>query len=229
MSVFRKIRVTCPNCQTVQDFRVAHSVNADLRDDLRLAILGDEFQRVTCSNCTEPFRLEPEFTFVDVGRHLWIAALPLRRSAKWKSEEDNARVLFDGVYGPRAPLPVQDVGRGLQPRLVFGWAALREKLLVNELELDDATVELCKAAVMRNSQAAQIGAQTELRLLGVTDGDLVFAWILAADETVGDTIRVKRSLYDLIAADEAGDWSALRSDFTEGMFVDLNRLTIAAG
>jgi hypothetical protein len=172
MSVFRDIHVDCPNCGARQAFKISHSVNADLRDDLRLSILADEFQRVVCTECTTPFRLEPELTFVDVGRHLWIAALPLPRSARWKSEEEHAAELFQRVYGPRAPQPVQEVGRGLAPRLVFGW-------------------------------------------------------ILASDETIGDTMRVKRALYDQIAADEDGAWADLRADISAGYFVDLNRLTIA--
>jgi hypothetical protein len=166
-------------------------------------------------------------TFVDVGRHLWIAALPLPRSARWKSVEEHAAELFQRVYGPRAPQPVQEVGRGLAPRLVFGWGALREKLLVNELGLEDAVIELCKAVILRGSTEAQMEARTELRLLGSDDGDLVFGWILASDETIGDTMRVKRALYDQIAADEDGAWADLRADISAGYFVDLNRLTIA--
>lgn len=231
MSVFRTMTVVCPACQTAQEFRGAHSVNADLRDDLRVSILNDEFQRTVCTRCERPFRIAPHFTFVDVGRSQWIAAFPLPRLAHWDADEARAGELFRATYTGSAPQQLQAVGRGLKPRVVFGWAALREKLLMSEHELDDVTVELCKAAVLRSSPGGvPIDAQTELRLLAVEgEGEqqqLVFGWILAADESVGDVVRVRRALYDTIAEDTDGGWAGLRGQLDTGLFVDLNRLVV---
>jgi CpXC protein len=227
MSVFRKMTVVCPACQAAQDFRGAHSVNADLRDDLRLAILNDEFQRVVCEQCERPFRIAPHFTFVDVGRSQWIAAFPLPRLAHWDADESRAQSLFHATYTGTAPQALQAVGRALKPRVVFGWAGLREKLLLAEHELDDVVVELCKAAVLRSSPGGvPVDAQTELRLLAVEGDDLVFGWILAADESVGDVVRVRRALYDSIGEDADGGWAGLHGQLDGGMFVDLNRLMV---
>jgi len=39
-------------------------------------------------------------------------------------------------------------------------------------------------------------------------------------------MRVKRELYDEIAADAGGDWKALREQLGAGMLVDINRLLV---
>jgi hypothetical protein len=57
-------------------------------------------------------------------------------------------------------------------------------------------------------------------------GELVFAWIYAATEAIGDTMRVKRALYDMVTAEEPSDWDDLRGDLSGGIFVDLNRLLV---
>ena len=48
------------------------------------------------------------------------------------------------------------MGEGFQPRLVFGWPALREKLLCASLSLNDVDLELlkwlsCAASLARRS------------------------------------------------------------------------------
>ena len=131
--------------------------------------------------------------------------------------------------GHRAIELLRKTGAMLQPRMTFGWAALREKVLIADLALDDATVELCKAAVLRASKAVPLSAGIELRLVDADDDALTMVWIRSAFESPGDALRVSRRLYDEIAEDAGGDWSALRGELTQGMFVDLSRLLLEPG
>ena len=229
MALFTTIEVPCPACATRVSFRAAGSVNVDRAPELRRAILDGRFQRAMCTKCGNEFRYAPEFAYIDTGRRQWIAAYPLDRMRRWSGEERQAREIFDRVYGPSAIELLRKIGAMLQPRMTFGWAALREKVLIADLALDDATVELCKAAVLRASKAVPLSAGIELRLVDADDDALTMVWTRSAFESPGDALRVSRRLYDEIAEDAGGDWSALRGELTQGMFVDLSRLLLEPG
>ncbi|MGZ5241058.1 MAG: hypothetical protein ACXWCN_13120, partial [Caldimonas sp.] len=137
-----------------------------------------------------------------------------------------AEARFERVYGPRSSPFIQAIGKRLVRRLAFGWAAVREKLVIADLGLDDVTVELCKSAVLRASASAPVGLGAEMRLLGADETHLGFAWLRSLDESVLQTVRANRKLYDEIAADEGGEWKPLRGQLG-GMLVDLERLLVA--
>src|SRR6185369_543785 len=126
-----------------------------------------------------------------------------------------------------APAAARAIGKTVKPRITFGWPALREKLVVSELGLDDVVVEACKAAVMRGSRELPFNAETDLRLLNLNGDKLVMGWQRAADGTIGDMLGVPKKLYDAIAANEDGRWSSLRDEFEGQLFVDLNRMLVA--
>src|SRR5437879_9048961 len=79
MSMFQTMTVNCPECGTAVDFKAVISVNADRRSDLRAAIIDGSFQRQPCPKCGKDFRLDPELTYVDVGRGQWIAVFPVAK------------------------------------------------------------------------------------------------------------------------------------------------------
>lgn len=223
MSIFRPISLPCPSCQAKVGFQAVHSVNADRRPDLRADILAQTFQQERCPACGAQFRLDPEFNLMDTKRGQWVAAAPLAKLSDWVEVEKHARELFDRAHGPESNPMAQEIGKGLTPRITFGWPALREKLLVSEYGLDDVVLELCKMFIMRNSDSP-ISAETELRLIDVVDADLVMGWTIAADGTPGPSMRLARTVYDQIAEDEEGDWEDLAANFDDVLFVDLNRL-----
>jgi hypothetical protein len=113
----------------------------------------------------------------------------------------------------------------MQPRVVFGWPAVREKLLCQELGLEDVTLELLKVAILRDVQQPPFADTTELRLVDGDDVMLRFAWFDAADETELARLAVPRPVYRGVAADGAA-WAGLRAAFQGAAFVDLNRLLV---
>src|SRR5262245_26253514 len=135
MSKFQSAAVACPACGASVEFDVVLSVNADRRPDLRDAILAGTFQSQECPDCRKPFRLDPEFTYLDIGRNLWILVQPVDRLERWDELEDQARESFAVAYGPDAPRFAQELGKSVKPRVTFGWAALREKLYAAEQKL----------------------------------------------------------------------------------------------
>jgi CpXC protein len=226
MSKFQTIALACPACGEPVDFEAVGSVNADRRPDLRTAILDFSFQRLPCPKCGTSFRLDPEFSYLDVGRGQWIGAFPLAKLGQWRGVEQQARATFARAYGDQAPAAAREIGKNMRPRITFGWAGVREKLVAVEHQLDDVTLELVKMAIVRGRDNSPFGKDTELRLVHVEAAYLGMAWILAVNESIVEPLRVPRSLYDEIVADAAG-WDALRKELSSQFFVDMNRLLVA--
>jgi hypothetical protein len=226
MSLFRTLEVSCPACGAKSAFEAVHSVNADRRPDLRTAILANEFQRVECASCGAGFRLDPGFNYIDVRRGQWIAAAAVVDVAEWKAREDAARAVFALAWGDGAGDAAREIGARLTPRLTFGWPALREKILAVEHGLDDVVLEACKAVAMRGATDLPVDAEAGLRLVDAGKDRLVMSWVRSADNAVGDSLVVPRSLHDAIAADAAGEWQDFKGDFAGALFVDLDRLLV---
>ena len=126
----------------------------------------------------------------------------------------------------RAVGAARELGAGLKPRVVFGLAAFREKLLAKEHELDDVDLELLKIAILRNSPESPLSPTIELRFIEVTDeGNLAFAWLEAENERVVEMLQTPRDTYNEIAADHT-DWQPLREELSAGPFVDMSRLMV---
>lgn len=223
MSLFKTQQLNCPSCARPLRFETVHSVNADRRPDLRVAILDGSFQRMNCPHCDARFRLDCDFTLLDIGRGQWIVAAPVARIAQWEALENEARDLFARAYGDAAGGVARELGRKLKPRVVFGWPALREKLLAADLGLDDIALEACKAAAIRSGVPMPGLAVAELRLIGGDAQDLLLAWERSYDGATAEVLKVPRALHDEIVADAGGGWAAFRAGFDAAFFVDLKR------
>lgn len=222
MSIFRTVDMPCPACGTPARFELVYSVNADRRPDLRDAILDGRFQRETCTRCGTAFRVEPEFTYIDVGRGQYVGAWPQAMRPRWKECAAKTRAAFDDAMGSRAPPEAQALGAGVAVRVVFGWRALEEKLRARGMGIDDVTLELAKLAAMRSSEDTPAPGRRALRLVGERDGDLLLAWVGGSATDDPGLLRVPRAVLDEIEAAPA-DWAALRAMVAEGEVVDFQR------
>ena len=227
MSLFQTETARCPYCRGTVTFEVVYSVNADRRPDLRAQILDGSFQRETCAGCGKPMRMQPDFAYVDVGRGQWILVEPSAGLATWPALEGAAKETFAIAYGEGASRLAREIGRGLVARVTFGWAALREKLVCREAELDDVALECTKMLMLRGLAEVPLADDVDLRLVGVTASELAFAWLRSSDKVATETLTVPRKLYAGVA-DEPEAWSALRGPLTSGLYVDLNRLLVPA-
>lgn len=225
MSVFGLFNIPCPLCAEPVAFDVAQSVNAGRAPDLRDAILDGSFQRESCPHCGTAFRLDPRFTYVDDGRGQWMLAAPMRDLPDWGAIEQQALATFERSYGAGAGEMARMLGRDLAVRLVFGWAALREKLVCAEAGLDDATLELLKLSMIRSENGALMGDDVALRLIEADTTMLTLGLIDPETEELEERITVPRGAYDAIAAAPEA-WATLRAQITSGPLVDLDRLLV---
>jgi hypothetical protein len=224
MSLFSPVECVCPQCGALDPTALVASVNADRRPDLRAQIIDGTFQTRECALCGTAWRMPPNFTYMHLERDQWIVAEPPESLAQWIEAEERTLEVFNTGYGPTAPSAAREIGATLHPRLVFGWPALREKLLAIDLGLEDVSLELLKIAVLRDVAAPPFADQSELRLDGGDATTLRLAWMDSASEARLATLAVPRDVYDDVAGDAA--WDELRADVTAGPFVDINRLLV---
>lgn len=224
MSIFHTATVACANCGTKVAAQRTASLNADRRPDLRAAVLAGTFQSTKCAKCGTAMRLPPHLVYLDLGHNQWIAAEPVTLLEQWPEAEADAQKAYDHAFGEEATPAAQEIGEELKPRLVFGWTALREKLIADDLGLDDVTLELLKMALMREVDEPPIADQTELRLVGGTAETLTFAWVVAATEQHLVQLDMPRDIYDDVAGDTEA-WASARALFDGKLMVDLRRLT----
>lgn len=223
MSLFNVANITCAKCGHVYTMDVVGSVNADRRPDLREDILADRFQDSECPECKNRFRMEPLFSYADVGRNQWIACMPARDMARYRAGEASAKALFERSYGPGAPKAAREVGETLMPRVTFGWPAVREKLLIRELDLDDVVVEEVKLDLMRRIPRAPMQAGIEIRLIGMDDDRMRFQWLGSEDESIKAEVSIGKELYDVIAGNP-DEWKEVRELLTDGYFIDMQKM-----
>jgi hypothetical protein len=224
MSMFHTETVTCPVCEATSEQTFATSVNADRRPDLRQDILDDRFQRLTCSACGAEFRFAPHLTYLNVDRGQWILTMAAPQRPFWESLEAGALEIYNDSFGPDAPNAARAIGERLTPRITFGWSGLREKLLCDDLGINDVELELLKVLLMRTVEASAVTTRAALRLLEAdAAGDLRLAW--RADDTEGadDILTVPRRLLDGIR-EQGAAWDALRAEISNGPFVDATKL-----
>ncbi len=226
MSIFRNQTVACPSCGSDVSFEVVFSVNADRRPDLRDEIIARRFQEETCGQCKTAFRLEPQLTYYDLRRGQWLAVQPITEKGNWAAREQECREIYEQAYGEKASDAARALGEGITPRLVFGWAAFREKLIVAEAGLDDRCLERLKLALLRCLPRLPWGQTAELRLVEVKGGKLALAWIEAWKDAAVEVLEVDRALYDQMA-DTRGAWAGLMSESEAAFYVDMERQIFA--
>jgi hypothetical protein len=224
MSYERSIDVDCPACGESFPFHARFSVLADRHPKLRDGVLDGSLMRQRCPSCDKVLRLEPEMTYLDMGRGQWILVRPAAEVTGWAELEQTAATLFERSFGARAPKVAREMATDLTVRLAFGWPGLREKLMARELGLDDVSLELVKLAVLRGMSDPPLSDTIELRLMAADDEQLTLAWIRADAETGVETVEVPRALYDEVMV--SPEWQPLRAALGQGAFVDMNRLLV---
>lgn len=226
MSIFHPVHIQCAACGHTNTVQRTASVNADRRPDLRAAILDGSFQQETCGQCGVTLRIPPYLTYLDVARKQWFMVESADKIEDFEALEDSARSTWERGFGSRGTPFAQELAQGMRCRLVLGWPALREKLIADDLGLDDLSLELCKLGLLRDMPSPPLADQTELRLIEGNAQTLVMVWRELATEQAVQAFEVPRSRYDEVV-ERADDWAEMRAKFDGALLVDWRRLMFA--
>lgn len=131
--------LTCPHCHC----EVTHTLHPFLdlakHPKQKLAILTDSLFSVTCPSCTKQFTVLHELLVVDETQQVALLLAPRSQVRE-----------LDGAVTGRQDLEAYTL------RLVTTSAALKEKILLLDSNLDDRTIELCKLYLAMYMQKPEV-------------------------------------------------------------------------
>lgn len=173
MSTFVPSTIDCP-CGERYLVEVANGLHISARPDVRQQILDGTFHRFHCPNCGATTQVDVLLAFTDFPKRQWFtiapsAALPHRKRYIELANQGFAQTM----QAPTAPPLVKQWSGEMTRRLMFGLAALREKLTTFDAGLDDRAIELLKIQLLRDLRG-NFAADDYFHLVAVSDGELMF-------------------------------------------------------
>lgn len=215
MSTFVPSTIAC-RCGERYPVEVADGLHISLRPDLRQQILDGTFHRFFCPACGMTTMVDRLLSFTDFPRRQWFTVAP-SHGLPWRRQWlDVAQKGFQATMVENAPEMVVGWGREMTRRLMFGLAALREKLIISDAGLDDRVVELLKVQIVRDLRG-EFSPDHYFHLVEVKDDALMFERT-HPDEIIR-SVPLPRRLYDDLAREpELPRWIELA--FPDGLLID---------
>ncbi|MGA9772208.1 MAG: CpXC domain-containing protein [Blastocatellia bacterium] len=168
MAVFhpQTVRCVCGNSLVVQ---LADSINVKRSPESRDRILRGELHKAACPVCGRHMTVEKPFYYTDLTRNTFFKVLPRGERHMWKKASRELDAAISLI--PDAVTPAK--GRTL--RVIFGMDELREKLIAQDIELDDRFLELFKVLLVYEHPILLRWSRLRLALEAVTDDGLEFS------------------------------------------------------
>lgn len=173
------IEVPCGRCGATLRLVVTPSANASRYPAIAAAIREGRFHVATCA-CGGRVGVETEVLYTDLDRGWFIGVYPRAAAARSEACERELEHAFVGTLGADAPPAVLSWAGTIRRRVVFGYDALREKVLCADHGLDDRLLEAWKGAWLGLTRAGGVPiadlrwvavAGDRLVLIGFADGD----------------------------------------------------------
>ena len=221
MSIQLHKKISCPKCTALNNYDWLGSLNFDRNPDLIQKVLDNTLYSISCTSCQHEYRIEPDFSCFYLTKKHWLVVHPIVLISRWPELEKLGQSTFDLAFGEKAPSSAKELGKDVRPRIVFGWPALREKILIINFGLDDVQVELAKMIIIKNEGPSAIS--NEYRLVEVDEENLIFDSIHLKTRKFGleQFALLKSTLIEI--EDDTEGWAKLRQIFTSGLWVDAMR------
>lgn len=177
-----EVEVPCGRCGATLTLALAASANASRDPAIAEAIRAGTFHVATCA-CGGRVVVETEVLYTDLDRGWFIGVFPRAAAAEAVARERDVEAAFVDAIGANAPPAVLGWAGTVRRRVVFGYDALREKVLCADLGLDDRLLEAWKGAWLVLTRASG-AAVADLRLVGVAQDRLVLIGFAEGDRPV---------------------------------------------
>lgn len=172
MSTFRHYEATCPSCGHKHTVEIARGLHITRLPNIRQQLTDGTFQVYACPACNEQAVYEATVIYTDFEKHEYIAC-ETARSTTWQAAIARHQTVFRDCFVDAPPI-AQEMGAKLKRRIVFGFRALREKIVLWNAGLDDRAVEAVKGDLLRED--GESPRDVVLRIASVLDGGhLMFA------------------------------------------------------
>ena len=157
MSTFYPYELRC-GCGHVHTVDLVYGIHISRLPWARQQILDGTFQVFPCPGCGVPTRVTSQTVYTDFERNQYVAVEP-GVSRRWPELRAMHDRIFENSFTNGPPI-ASEMGVRFRRRLVVGFPALREKLMIWDAGFDDLVVEAVKADLMRR--------------LGLSPRDIVF-------------------------------------------------------
>lgn len=138
MSTFYPYRMRC-ECGTTSVVDLVAGIHITRLPEARQQILDGTFQVFTCSGCGQATAVTAPTVYTDFERDQYVVVeTPPRRP--WSSVRATHARVFEDSFTSGPPIATEMASR-FAKRGVYGFPALREKLLIWDASLDDLVVE----------------------------------------------------------------------------------------
>lgn len=142
MSTFYPYDMECA-CGVTTRVELVAGIHITRLPEARQQILDGTFQVFTCTGCGQPTAVTGPTVYTDFDRHQYVVVeTPQRRP--WSSVRAIHARIFEDSFTSGPPIATEMASR-FSKRGLYGFPALREKLLIWDASLDDLVVEGVKA------------------------------------------------------------------------------------
>lgn len=221
MSTFAEKDVPCPHCGKMARRIVSESLNLGRSPWYAQAILDGTFQVFRCADCHQKVVVDHPLIVIDFSAKRWIACYPRQWETTWVRGVEHAEATYRDALITHAPPVAATLREGLLRRVVYGFDALREKLVALMAGLDDVWLEAFKLNVWRAQMDLAFGPDARPRL--VTVGETLDFHATATDGT-GRVLRIEQTALTRFREDASEGHGALVKALSESAYVDLGRV-----
>lgn len=220
MSTWVERGVHCPKCSRRFMMRLADGLHISRLPEVRRRVREGTFHQAACPSCGALVTAQVQTVYTDFERRHWLHVdLPSERS-RWPELEAKALGGFDGAVRLGAPPMVRVLADSFRVRLVFGYPALREKILLWDADMDDGLVECLKLELIRARPTLMAGGG-ELVVDEVLDGQQLV--MVTQGGVAPARLTLQPGAYARAEASRAAYEAQVPSLFGPG-FVSLHRL-----
>lgn len=175
MDMSQKERITCPKCGHEQEVAIYPSINASLDTEAKDKLLRNQLFTFTCEECGESTSLIFNCLYHDMEHGLMVWLMP--EAGEQELKEMNDTVAQMQAFGMTAE------GQEYRYRVVRTVNELKEKLLIEQENLDDRIIELLKVAYLVQV-AENIGEKTVAEIMFDIIDDGYFFTIFYEEESL---------------------------------------------
>jgi hypothetical protein len=217
VSSWRDREIECPHCGAGQRVQVAIGLHITRLPHVKEKILHGELHRFDCTTCHKRIEVRIPLVYTDFERGHWIEVRPDEDIAQWQELAPAAAAIFDRAVMHGAPILRSRV-ETFTTRLVFGYAELREKVLLFDAGIDDRAMECLKLLAIR-TDPSRFGFRDRLLVQAISGDELEIARHRGNDVVEVRTLRATAE--DLANARTAVE-PAIDPPFADP-FVSINR------
>lgn len=218
MAVVTPTPITCTRCGETYRSR-EHVLGVTRAAELRPLILAGRLHTHRCPRCGAATARERDLVYADLDRGELVLCRPRAELRRWREAERQVERLYTDEICNAAAEHIRARADDFVVRAVFGYAWLREKLLLWDAGLDDRVFEGVKLRLLQQHPML-LGAGRFDMVLDTLD-DAGFA-VIVLPNGAGEAQRyaIERSVYAIAERDMAA------AKAPEGAFVDLRRAAL---